>query len=90
MTVFIEIGEFITLQSCLVLVFIILATLFSLKFGIIFKIAKPVIGFLAGVSVGAYLLSFFADDTFMRVGSILAGIIGLVLSLFLTNTSSKV
>jgi hypothetical protein len=88
MTVFIKVGEFITLQGCLVMAFVILAALTSVKFGLLFRVAKPILMFLAGLSVGAYLTNLVNTD-YVAFGAILGGIIFLVATPFITSGTSS-
>ena len=86
MDIAIKIGECLVMEACLITVFILLASLTSLKFGLIFKVAKPIFGFLFGLCVGAYLISLFSYEG-ARIGAILFGIAGAVLASALGNSS---
>ncbi|HIE57426.1 MAG TPA: hypothetical protein EYP88_04240 [Anaerolineales bacterium] len=46
----------------------------SIKFGLVFKVAKYVFVFLAGMSVGAYLTNLIAAD-YAGLGSIFGGLL---------------
>jgi hypothetical protein len=85
----IKIGECVVMQTCLVLVFIALASLTSLKFGLIFRVAKPIFGFLIGMCVGAYLVSLISYD-FAWLGAILFGVLGIFAAFAMGSLSEKV
>ncbi|HBX70427.1 MAG TPA: hypothetical protein DEH25_13875 [Chloroflexi bacterium] len=73
----------------MVLVFIVLASLASLKFGLIFKILRPVLGFFVGLSVGAYLISLVSYDA-VRLGSLVFGIIGAIATMTVSGFLEKI
>lgn len=89
MDAIIKLGECIVMQTCLVLFFIGLASLASMKFGLIFKVAKPVFGFLIGMCVGAYLASLISLNA-ARWGRILGGMVGIFAASALGSLSEKI
>ena len=88
MDAIIKLGECIVMQTCLVLFFVGLASLASMKFGLIFKVAKPVFGFLIGMCVGAYLVSLISLNA-ARFGALLGGVLGLFAASALDSLSGK-
>jgi hypothetical protein len=88
MIVFIKVGEFITLQSCLVMFFVVLAALTSIKFGLLFRVAKPLLMFLVGMSVGAYLASLINIDS-AWVGALFGGIAFVLAFMFFAGSTSS-
>ncbi|MFN2153117.1 MAG: hypothetical protein ACK2T5_16045 [Anaerolineales bacterium] len=88
MDAIIKLGECIVMQTCLVLFFIGLGSLASLRFGLFFKVAKPILGFLIGLSVGAYLTSLISYDA-VPWGGILGGVLGIFAVLSLGSLSER-
>ena len=89
MDVFIKLGECIALQLCTILVFIFLASLTSLKFGLIFKFLKPIMGFLLGACLGAYLFNFISFEA-ARIGAMIFGIGGIFVASMISNSLQRI
>jgi hypothetical protein len=80
MEVMVKIGEFIVIQGCVIIIFVVLAALLNIKIGFLVKILQFFGIALACMCVGA----FFGDlvsATAARFGGILGLVIGFVLAI---------
>ena len=84
MEAFAAVGEVIWMAVCLTGIFMGFSLLSSLKFGLVFKIAIPVFGFLIGACMGAYVGLIFSV-ALARIGAILLGLTGGIIGVSLSG-----
>ena len=81
---FIEIGEVICLGAAVFGVFLFLSMLRSANFAFVIKVATPLIGFLIGLCIGAFLANL-VFPSYTEIGGLLFGVFGFVGSFMLLS-----
>jgi hypothetical protein len=79
-----EIGEILFLGIGLLLLFTLLNAIFSSKSETNYKFLIPLVGGFFGVCIGVFLGNFFSD-TWAIIGAVSLGVIGLILSISMSN-----